>query len=86
MARKSKGPFAKSHLLKKSIYVGGGKTRSIALEEAFWAALQKIAANQSVAISELVATVDRNREHANLSSTIRLYVLDYFQRGAMTPR
>ena len=35
------------------------------------------AAQKGVRISKLVTTIDHNREHANLSSAIRLYVLDY---------
>ena len=80
MARRSKRPVAKSHRLKKSIYMDGDK-RSISLEP-FWTALEEIAANQSVRISKLVTTIDRNREHANLSSAIRLYVLHYYQRSS----
>jgi predicted DNA-binding ribbon-helix-helix protein len=59
-----------------------GDKRSISLEEPFWTALEEIATNQSVRISKLVTTIDRNREHANLSSAIRLYVLDYYQRSS----
>jgi len=81
MARRSKRPLAKNRLLKKTVYVDGDKT-TISVDEPFWTALQEIAANQSVRVSKLVTTIDRNREHANLSSAIRLYVLDYYQRSS----
>ena len=71
----------KSKVLKRSIVLDGHKT-SISLEEDFWTALKEIAATQNAGISELVATVDHGRKHANLSSSLRLYVLDYYQRLA----
>ena len=71
----------KSKVLKRSIKLDGHKT-SITLEEDFWTALKEIAATQNAGISELVATVDRSRKHANLSSSLRLYVLDYYQQLA----
>jgi predicted DNA-binding ribbon-helix-helix protein len=69
--RKSK---QKSQVLKRSMLIDGHKT-SISLEDAFWVALQEIAEAQSVRVSELVATINRDREHANLSSAVRLHVL-----------
>ena len=57
-----------------------GHQTSVSLEEDFWVALREISAAQGVGISELAATIDHDREHANLSSAIRLYVLDYYQR------
>jgi predicted DNA-binding ribbon-helix-helix protein len=71
----------KSKVLKRSIAFDGHKT-SISLEEDFWTALKEIAATRNARISELVATVDRGRKHANLSSSLRLYVLDYYQQLA----
>ena len=71
----------KSKVLKRSIVLDGHKT-SISLEEDFWTALKEIAATQNARISELVATVDRTRKHGNLSSSLRLYVLDYYQQSA----
>jgi predicted DNA-binding ribbon-helix-helix protein len=49
-------------------------------EDDFWVALHEISAAQGVGISELAATIDHGREHANLSSAIRLYILDYYRR------
>jgi len=52
---------------------------SISLEDNFWTALQEISAAKGVRPSELVTTIAHGREHANLSSAIRLYVLDYYR-------
>jgi predicted DNA-binding ribbon-helix-helix protein len=68
----------KSQVLKRSMLIDGHKT-SISLEDAFWVALQEIAETQSVRVSELVATINRDREYANLSSAVRLHVLAYYR-------
>ena len=71
----------KSKVLKRSVEIDDRKT-SISLEDAFWTALQEIAALQNVRPSELIATINRHRDHANLSSTIRLYVLNHYRQLA----
>jgi predicted DNA-binding ribbon-helix-helix protein len=71
----------KSPVIKRSIVIAGHKT-SISLEDAFWKALKDIALAQGTTMSELVATIDTQRRHGNLSSAIRLFVLDHFQARA----
>jgi predicted DNA-binding ribbon-helix-helix protein len=66
----------KSPVVKRSIVVGGRKT-SVSLEDAFWGALRDIARKRRVTVSGLVGSIDVRREHGNLSSAIRLFVLDY---------
>ncbi|MGH6671166.1 MAG: ribbon-helix-helix domain-containing protein [Xanthobacteraceae bacterium] len=68
----------KSALVKRSIVIAGHKT-SVSLEDAFWRALKEIAAARHMTLSELAATIDSDRVHGNLSSAMRLFVLDYFQ-------
>jgi predicted DNA-binding ribbon-helix-helix protein len=69
----------KSLVVKRSIVVGGHKT-SVSLEDDFWAALREIAARHRVALSELVGSIDSQRQHGNLSSTVRLFVLNHYRR------
>jgi predicted DNA-binding ribbon-helix-helix protein len=45
-------------------------------------ALGEIAATQNASISEVVTVIDRDRKHDNLSSAIRLYLLDYYRQLA----
>jgi predicted DNA-binding ribbon-helix-helix protein len=71
-------PRQKSTIVKRSIMIGGHQT-SITLEDDFWIALREISEAQGVRVSELVATIDHDREHVNLCSAIRLYVLDYYR-------
>jgi predicted DNA-binding ribbon-helix-helix protein len=50
------------------------------LESAFWDALKAIATAQGTTIDQLIATIDSERQHANLSSATRLFVLNYYRR------
>jgi predicted DNA-binding ribbon-helix-helix protein len=67
----------KSPIVKRSVRIDGRKT-SVALEDAFWNALKQIAAVRRISIEKLVFKIDNEREHTNLSSAIRLFVLDYY--------
>jgi predicted DNA-binding ribbon-helix-helix protein len=71
-------PSKRSSVLKRSIVVAGHKT-SVSLEDAFWKSLKEIAGQRYMTLAQLVATIDGNREHANLSSAIRLFVLGVYQ-------
>jgi predicted DNA-binding ribbon-helix-helix protein len=68
----------KSLIIKRSIVVGGHKT-SVSLEDAFWNALKNIASERHVPLSTLVAAIDSERRHGNLSSALRLFVLDHYR-------
>jgi predicted DNA-binding ribbon-helix-helix protein len=63
---------------KRSIVINGHKT-SVSLEDAFWTGLKDIAASRNVTLSELVASIDTDRRQGNLSSAIRLFVLDHYR-------
>jgi predicted DNA-binding ribbon-helix-helix protein len=67
----------KSAVLKRSVVIGGHKT-SVSLEDKFWGSLKTIAGERNLTLSELVATIDGERQHGNLSSAIRLFVLDHY--------
>jgi predicted DNA-binding ribbon-helix-helix protein len=68
----------KSLVTKRSIVVGGHKT-SVSLEGAFWNGLKEVAASRKITLSDLVGSIDSNRVHGNLSSAVRLFVLDYYR-------
>ena len=68
----------KSPVVKRSIVVAGHKT-SVSLEDAFWQGLKDIAIARQVTLSDLVASIDAERRHGNLSSAIRLFVLDHYR-------
>jgi predicted DNA-binding ribbon-helix-helix protein len=71
----------KSTVVKRSIILAGHKT-SVSLEDAFWEGLKDFAKTKRKTLSNLVGGIDTDREHANLSSAIRLFVLNHYQRQA----
>jgi predicted DNA-binding ribbon-helix-helix protein len=58
--------------------IGGHKT-SVSLEDPFWSDLTDIAHAKRVTLSELVAQIDGAHKQSNLSSAVRLFVLEHFQ-------
>lgn len=65
----------KSLVVKRSIVIAGHKT-SVSLEDAFWSGLKEIAQGDHMTLSNMVGTIDTHRRQGNLSSAIRLFVLD----------
>jgi predicted DNA-binding ribbon-helix-helix protein len=68
----------KSPVVKRSIVINAHKT-SVSLEEAFWIGMKKIAAECNKTLSELTSEIDSQRQQGNLSSAIRLFVLDHYK-------
>ena len=68
----------KSPVGKRSIVIAGHKT-SVSLEDAFWKGLKEIAGSRHMTLSDIVSTIDTERQHGNLSSAIRLFVLDHYR-------
>jgi predicted DNA-binding ribbon-helix-helix protein len=67
-----------SQISKRSIVIAGHKT-SVSLEDEFWDSLKEIAHERNMTVGELVRTIDANRNHANLSSALRLFVLGFYR-------
>jgi predicted DNA-binding ribbon-helix-helix protein len=67
-----------SPIRKHSIIIAGQKT-SVSLEDAFWNDLRRIAGGRDVTLSDLVTIIDADRQHSNLSSAIRLFVLSFYR-------
>lgn len=72
-----KREFAESRVLKRSVRIGAHNT-SFTVEEEFWRGLKEISLVKQLPLANLLADIDRNREHANFSSAVRLFVLDYY--------
>ena len=68
----------KSLIVKRSVVFNGHKT-SVSLEDAFWNSLKEIANTHGVTLSQLITEIDKARQHSNLSSAVRLFVLDRFR-------
>jgi predicted DNA-binding ribbon-helix-helix protein len=75
----------KSSIQRHTIIIDGHKT-TVSLENAFWRDLKEIAHAQEATLSELVAKIDQTRQQSNLSSAIRLYVLEHIRRHGQGDR
>jgi len=74
----------KSLVVKRSVFLAGRKT-SVSLEDEFWNALKEIAGDRHVTLSELFSGIDKQRQHGNFSSALRLFVLEYYRGKAEKP-
>jgi predicted DNA-binding ribbon-helix-helix protein len=73
-----RGGSMKSCIIKRSVVISHHKT-SVSLEDAFWAGLKEIAKGRRLTLSEMVSVIETGRTQGNLSSAIRLFVLDHFR-------
>ncbi len=62
-------------LKKRSVTLAGHRT-SVTLEPAFWAALEGIARQRGTSLQKIIEDIDIARGDTNLSSALRVYVLD----------
>ncbi|MCB1522568.1 MAG: ribbon-helix-helix domain-containing protein [Rhodoblastus sp.] len=65
---------APQRVVKRSLSISGHRT-SVSLEEIFWSELRAIAEQRAQSVASLVAEVDAARGEANLSSALRVFVL-----------
>jgi predicted DNA-binding ribbon-helix-helix protein len=72
----------KSQVIKRSVVIDGHRT-SISLKDAFWSNLKAIARAQGATVAQTVTTIDETRKQGNLSSAVRLFVLDCVRNGQM---
>jgi len=75
----------KSSIIKRSVVIAGHKT-SVSLEDEFWTGVRLIADERCVTVSKLISTIDSERRSRNLSSALRLYVLDFYRDQLSGPR
>jgi predicted DNA-binding ribbon-helix-helix protein len=74
-----------SPIIKRSVILHAHKT-SVSLEQPFWLELKSIAAERNVPLHRLISEIDGNRQHGNLSSALRLFVLAKYRPAAVDPR
>ena len=70
--------------IRKHSVVLAGHATSLSLETAFWDALSTLAARRGQSLNSLIETIDRDRTAAggvNLSSAVRVFVLEAARRG-----
>ncbi|MEJ0076795.1 MAG: ribbon-helix-helix domain-containing protein [Alphaproteobacteria bacterium] len=73
-----------SPINKRSVILHTHKT-SVSLEQPFWLALKSIAAERNVPLYRLISEIDESRQHGNLSSALRLFVLAKYGLEAIDP-
>ena len=73
--------MSNSRLVKRSVRIAGHQT-SVSLEAPFWEALREIASRRRQPLNALLSAIDAER-HGNLSSAIRLFVLESCRRGEL---
>jgi predicted DNA-binding ribbon-helix-helix protein len=70
---------AKSPVRKRSAKIGRHQT-SISVEDEFWEGLKEVARERELPLNTLITDIHKRRQHANLSSVIRLFVLDHYRK------
>ena len=73
-----KGVEMDSAIIKRTVTLNGRKS-SITLEDEFWDGLKEIAGKRGVGVSQLVSEISTGRARANLSSTLRVFVLRHYK-------
>ena len=79
---------ASSSVRKRSVSIAGHRT-SLSLEQPFWDALKRLAAAEGLSVNGLVEKIDRERGTdmpGNLSSMVRIHVLEQLQAAAETKK
>ncbi len=74
-------PRSSTRPVKRSLTIAGHRT-SISLEEPFWQALQQVAREKRKPLASLIFQIDAQRNKTNLSSAIRVYLLEHFRERA----
>jgi predicted DNA-binding ribbon-helix-helix protein len=63
-----------------SVIIARSHTTSISLEVEFYRALRDLAKEQGISMNQLITQIDSTRATPNLSSALRLYVLQSLQQ------
>jgi predicted DNA-binding ribbon-helix-helix protein len=73
-----------ARVIKRSLVIAGHRT-SVSLEDAFWRRLRDIADERGLSLNSLAAMIDASRDGANLSSAVRVFVLETEAARASCP-
>jgi predicted DNA-binding ribbon-helix-helix protein len=74
----------RSPIVKRSVVVCGHNT-SVSLEDEFWQPLHTIASRRKMTLGALLDEIDGGRQQSNLSSHIRLFVLEHYRAQGAAP-
>lgn len=62
-------------MLKKSVIIAKRHYTSVSIEPEFWNEFERIASKENISTNELITKIDAQRGENNLSSAIRVFVL-----------
>lgn len=68
--------------LKRSLRIAGHRT-SLSLEPQFWELVQAAAKARGKSVARLISEIDKTRSDTNLSSAVRLFILNEALRGRL---
>ena len=71
-----------SRLINRNVIAGRGRT-SMRLEPEFWTALAEICRREQVAMPALIRRVEALGPAGGRTSTVRVFVLEYFRTGVL---
>ena len=72
--------------IRKRTVVVAGHTTSVSLEDPFWHALLEIAVERRLSLTALISAIASKREQSNLSSALRVAVLQHFRAICQSKR
>lgn len=64
---------------KHSVIIANRHETSISLEDEFWTELLILAQAKGLSINQIVTKIDQEKTNPNLSSAIRVYILNHFK-------
>ncbi|MBO6281816.1 MAG: ribbon-helix-helix domain-containing protein [Alphaproteobacteria bacterium] len=73
-------------MIKISVLIANKHATSISLEEEFYTELLAIASAQNLSLNQLITLIDSNRTQPNLSSAVRIYILNYYKQKSAAPK
>ncbi len=73
-------------MIKISVLIAGRHATSISLEEEFYEEFLNIAAAMKMSRNQLITYIDKTRSAENLSSAVRVFVLNYYKEKSAAPK
>ena len=67
-----------SALVSRNVRIDGHRT-SVRLEPDMWEALREICGREEVSIGEICSEVNRSRDTAGFTSSVRVFILNYYR-------
>jgi predicted DNA-binding ribbon-helix-helix protein len=74
-----KSPKRTKSLVRKWTVVVAGRKTSVCLEPPFLEALKEIATERRTTVPRLITSIDPDRRSRNLSSALRVFVVEHYQ-------